>query len=346
MTTLGEGIAADMAEQPAVVARLLAGRQWIAEELWRRHLRPRRGIVLVARGSSDHAAIYARYLLELVVRVPVALAAPSLYTRYHSSASYEGWLALGISQSGATPEIVTTLETLAAHGARTIALTNDVSSPLGQAAELTVPLGCGLERGVPATKTFLGSLAAVAALARAIVPDAWSDGDEQRLVEALAELVGEEPPLGPIVDALVRAVAVTHLGRGFTLPVALEGALKQREMTGRFAEGLSAPDYLHGPLAATGVDSAVVAHLGDGPTGADVAEAARVAGRRGAAVVVVASAGVEGGAEALAVPRLAVEPLAALAGTVRAQQLALACARRLGVDPDRPGGLRKVTPTT
>lgn len=340
----GAGVGADMAEQPAVVADLLSRRAAIGEAVWGRWLLPRRGIVLVARGPSDHAAVYARYLLELVAAVPVVVAAPSLHTRYRSRARYEGWTALAISQSGATPEITTTLEALAARGARTIAVTNDVEAPLAQAAELAVPLGCGRERAVPATKTFLGSLAAIAVLARAIVPDAWSDGDERQLVEILGRLLEEDPPLAALAGAMTKTRVVTHLGRGFTLPAALEGALKQREMAGDPAEAMAALEYLHGPIAATGGTSTVVAYLDGGPTAADVREAAAAAEARGAKVVVVANEG-SGGTDALAVPRLASEPLAALAFAVRAQQLALACARRAGVDPDHPAGLEKVTAT-
>lgn len=345
MTPLGTGVAADMAEQPAVVARLLGRRTMIADELGGRRLLPDRGIALVARGSSDNAAMYARYLFELVVAVPVALAAPSLHTRYRSAARYEGWTAIAISQSGETPEIVTTLASLAGSGARTIALTNDPASPLGQAADLVVSLDCGPERAIPATKTFLGSLAAVASLARAIVPAAWGDDDEERVVEVIARLLEHEPPLEQVAASLVNAPVVTHLGRGFTFPVALEAALKQREMTRRTAEALAALDYLHGPIAATSEASAVVAYLDAGPTAVDVRAAASLARARGAEVVVVGDEA-SGASPGLAVPALASEPLSALALTVRAQQLALACARYAGVDPDHPAGLHKVTPTT
>lgn len=343
MTGPGSGVGKDMAEQPAVVADLFGRRAAIGTAIWGRWLLPRRGIVLVARGSSDHAAIYARYLLELVAAVPVVLAAPSLHTRYRSRARYEGWTAIAISQSETTPEIATTLDDLAARGARTIAVTNDPESPLAATADLALPLGCGPDRARPATKTFLASLAAVAVLARAIAPDAWTDRDEHRLVEILTELLADQPPLEPFADVLLGATGATHLGRGFTLPAALEGALELREMTGCLAEGIAAVEYLHGPIAATGEQSAVVAYVDDGPTATDVREAAAAAEARGAQVLVVASEG-RGGTEALAVPRLACEPLAAMVHAVRAQQLALACALRAGVDPDRPSGPHHVTP--
>jgi glutamine---fructose-6-phosphate transaminase (isomerizing) len=113
-----------------------------------------RGIVLVARGSSDHAAVYGRYVLEAACGLPVARAAPSLHTLYGAPAHYDGYLAVATSQSGRTPEIVTVLERMQQHGAAGVAVTNDAASPLALAADAVVELDAGEERAVPATKTF------------------------------------------------------------------------------------------------------------------------------------------------------------------------------------------------
>src|SRR5689334_10160466 len=149
----GSQMRREMAEQPEVLARLLSSRIPVDVE------RPA-GVIIVARGSSDHAAVYGRYLLELATRRPVALAAPSLFTRYGAQTDASGWLVVGVSQSGRTPEIVDVVERLRATGGRAIAITNDEGSPLAEAAETVVGLGAGTEQAVPATKTFTAQMAA------------------------------------------------------------------------------------------------------------------------------------------------------------------------------------------
>jgi glucosamine--fructose-6-phosphate aminotransferase (isomerizing) len=343
---LGQGVRADMAEQPGVVGRLFARREEIAGEIVRKGLLPARGIMLVARGSSDNAAMYARYLLELATQRPVALAAPSLYTRYRSVLQCDGWTVVAISQSGATPEIVTTVEALHSGGARTIAITNDAQSPLAEHSDLTIALDCGPERAVPATKTFTASLAAITAIAGAVSPDAWSERDEGDVVASLESILADPGPVEASVDELLDAATISHLGRGFSYSVALEGALKYREMTGRVAEGISTSDYLHGPIAAASSRTCVVAYLDGGPTLADIRATASAAKSRGAHLLFVTDdPDHANGERALLVPKQPVEALAVFAFTLRAQQLALACAERMGIDPDHPVGLHKITLT-
>ena len=157
----------DMAAQPAVLAALAARREQIVESL----AGPApAGIVIVARGSSDHAGIFGRYLLEVATGLPVALAAPSLQTLYGVRPRVEGWLAVAISQSGRTPEIATVLERFRDAGARAVAVTNDPDSPLARGASVHVALDAGEERAVPATKTFTAQLAAMALVAEALGP--------------------------------------------------------------------------------------------------------------------------------------------------------------------------------
>src|SRR3954454_7220164 len=145
----------EMDEQPEVLARLLSRRVAVTT-------RDIAGVVIVARGSSDHAAVYGRYLLELATRRPVALAAPSLHTRYGARTDASGWLVVGVSQSGATPEIVDVVERLRASGGHAVAITNDASSPLAVVSDAVIELGAGEELAVPATKTFTAQLAAFA----------------------------------------------------------------------------------------------------------------------------------------------------------------------------------------
>src|SRR4051812_13116389 len=184
-----ELMSAEMAEQPQVLERLIARRDALRDQLRPLGDPAPAGIVLVARGSSDNAAIYGRYLLELAVGRPVALAAPSLFTLYDARVDATGWLAVALSQSGETPEIVGVFQRYLSAGARGIAITNNPASPLAELGDALLELGAGEERAVPATKTFLAQLAAFALLAEALGPVPWDQGDLLVLPERVATVL-------------------------------------------------------------------------------------------------------------------------------------------------------------
>jgi glutamine---fructose-6-phosphate transaminase (isomerizing) len=332
-------MAVDMAAQPAVLRGLAERRGEIVASLT--GARPA-GVVIVARGSSDYAAIFGRYLLEAATGRPVALAAASLQTLYGVEAHLDGWLAVGISQSGRTPEITTVLERYRLAGARTVAVTNDPESPLAATASASIPLGAGEEGAVPATKTFTAQLAAVALLAEALGPVPWGDWDWERLPGLIEELLADTAPAERAAAALGDAHELVAVGRGYPMCVALEAALKLREATGVRAEGWSAADFRHGPVTVARGDLPLLAVSASGPAAADVEELAAELERAGTPVLRLAD---RPDAE-LPYPGGLAEPLCALPAAVRAQQLALAVARLRGLDPDQPPGLRKVTPTT
>jgi len=335
----GERMAADMAAQPEVLRGLARRRREIVASLAGPDPA---AVVVVARGSSDYAAIFARYLLEAVGGRPVALAAPSLVTLYGGEPRLEGWLALGISQSGRTPEIATVMERYRAAGARTVAITNDPGSPLAGAADAHVDLGAGEERAVPATKTFTAQLAAAALVAESLGPVPWADGDWERLPEAVLELLADPTPAERAAEELGEAEELISLGRGYLMCVALEAALKLREATGVRAEGWSAADFRHGPVTVARGSIPVLAVSAGGPAAADVEELAAQLERGGTTVLRIADSAGAG----LPYPGGLPEPLCTVPATIRAQQLALALARRRDLDPDEPPGLGKVTPTT
>jgi glutamine---fructose-6-phosphate transaminase (isomerizing) len=329
----------DMAEQPAVLAGLTARRDEIIDSL----AGPApAGIVVVARGSSDHAAIFGRYLLEAATGLPVALAAPSLQTLYGVQPRVEGWLAVGVSQSGRTPEIATVLERFREAGARAVAITNEPDSPLARGASVHISLGAGEERAVPATKTFSAQLAAIALMAEALGQAQFDAGDWARLPGLVEELLADTAPAERAAVQLQNADELACVGRGYLMCVALEAALKLREAAGVRAEGWSAADFRHGPLTVSGPALPTLAVSAKGPAARDVAELAEQLAAAGAPVLRMSD---DPGAS-IPYPGGLAEPLAAVPATVRAQQLALALARRRGVDPDRPPGLAKVTPTT
>jgi glutamine---fructose-6-phosphate transaminase (isomerizing) len=304
-------------------------------------LRPA-GVVVIARGSSDYAAVFGRYLFEAATGRPAALAAPSLSTLYGVEPRLEGWLAVAVSQSGRTPEIATVLETYARAGARTLAVTNDEESPLAAAAEHHVALRAGEERAVPATKTFTAQLAAIALVAEALGPVPWSDRDWERLAPAVEEVLSDSEPAELAAASLGPAHELVAVGRGYLMCVALEAALKLREAARVRAEGWSAADFRHGPVTVAGADLPLLAVSAAGPAAADTEELAVSLEQAGTPVLRLA----DRPDVPLPYPAVLAEPLAAIPAVVRAQQLALALALRRGLDPDEPPGLRKVTPTT
>jgi glucosamine--fructose-6-phosphate aminotransferase (isomerizing) len=332
-------MAADMAAQPAVLRALAERRGDVVRDL--RGPSPA-GVVIVARGSSDYAAIFGRYLLEAATGRPVALAAASLQTLYGVEPRLDGWLAVGISQSGRTPEITTVLERYRHSGARTVAVTNDGDSPLATAASSCIALGADEEGAVPATKTFTAQLAAMALLAEALGPVPWEGGDWRRLPDIVEELLADSEPAERAATALGDAGELVAVGRGYLMCVALEAALKLREATGVRAEGWSAADFRHGPVTVARGDLPLLAVSAAGPAATDVEELAAELERAGTPVLRLA----DRPDASLPYPGGLAEPLCALPATVRAQQLALSIARQRGLDPDAPPGLRKVTPTT
>ena len=334
----GRLMRSEMAEQPDVLARLVARFDETVERVRALVPAPLAGVSFVARGSSDHAAVYGRYLAELASGRPAALAAPSLQTLYGARVDYSGWLVVALSQSGATPEIETVTRQLQAAGARTIAIVNQEQSPLGEAVELVIPLEAGDERAVPATKTVTAELVAVAAVAAALGELPLERRAFDALPEAVAEVLATPEAPQALAERWAGAQRTFVAARGLLLAAALETALKIKETTGVLAEGLSAADLRHGPIAATGPGAPLLALDGGGATSADISELLALAAARGADV---ARCGI--GAE-LPLPETP-EALAAVTAVVRGQQLALALADRRGLDPDAPAGLSKVTAT-
>jgi glucosamine--fructose-6-phosphate aminotransferase (isomerizing) len=338
----GAQMTAEMAEQPRVLAALAGRRQELVAHVREALPTPATGIVLVARGSSDNAAVFGRYVLELATRRPVALAAPSLVTRYGVEDRLDGWLAVGVSQSGRTPEIVSVLESFGAAGAATVAITNDRDSPLAGVASATIDTAAGAEKAVPATKTVTSQFAAFALLAEALgdgLP--WGDDAWDALPDAVGALLADDGPARAAAAVVGDAQGLVAIARGLLLGAALEAALKLKEMTGILAEGASAADFLHGPIAVVRRELPVLTLSAGGPAAADVAEFADAARERGGRVLAI---GVGDGAD-LPIPASVPDGLAAITAVVRAQQLAREVSLMRGIDPDAPFGLSKVTET-
>jgi glucosamine--fructose-6-phosphate aminotransferase (isomerizing) len=334
----GALMAAEMAEQPERLAGLIARADDLRARV--RGIAPERlsAVAMIARGSSDHAAFYGRYLIEPAAGRPLSFVSPSLFTLYDADIAYRDVLAIAVSQSGQTPEITGTLERLQAAGAAGVAVTNDPDSDLAAIAHAVLATAAGPERAVPATKTVTTQMTALAILASALGPVPFTGDELEGVPGAVAAVLADPGPADAVAAALEGASRIVVVARGFLTGAALESALKIKETCGILAEGFSAADLRHGPIGAVTPDVPVLAFDVPGPAHADVADVAATLRRRGSPVFIAAPDG------ELPLPALP-EALAPIAAVVRGQQVARALALRLGLDPDEPAGLTKVTAT-
>lgn len=337
----GSRMAREMAEQPDRLRELIERFDAVAERVRDVTPIPLNGITIVARGSSDHAAVYGRYLLEAATGKPVSLAAPSLHTLYGVEVDYRGQLVVAVSQSGATPEIFRTLEALQRGGGRGLAITNAALSPLAGAADEVIALEMGEERAVPATKTVTGQLTAFAIAATALGRPPFSRSALESVPEWVQAVLDDPAPVAAAAEALVGASQLIIVARGYLYAAALETALKIKETCSVLADGYSAADLRHGPIAAVTRGLPVVALAASGPALSDIASLVEELRARQASVLVVA----DGLPADVSLPADAPEALAPILAVVRGQQLAYELALRLGYDPDSPAGLSKVTAT-
>ncbi|MDQ8756924.1 SIS domain-containing protein [Sphingosinicella sp. LHD-64] len=319
----------------AVATQLAANRDAVAALADRLRDDPPRAVMTCARGSSDHAATFAKYLIETRLGIPTASAAPSVASVYGAPSAAEGMLCIAISQSGRSPDLIATVEAAKRGGALAVALVNDPGSPLAAAADHVLPLHAAPETSVAATKSFIASLAAVASLAAA-----WA-GDE-----SLDEALSATPNLlarawdcdwAPLTDRLAGARGLYVIGRGLGLGVAQEAALKLKETCGLHAEAFSAAELRHGPMALVGPDLPLLVFRQSDETEESVDELICDVAARGAEVFVT-------GTDALPSVRHdpVLEPMLQIQSFYRA---AVTLSVRRGFDPDHPPHLAKVTET-
>jgi glucosamine--fructose-6-phosphate aminotransferase (isomerizing) len=335
----------ELAEQPAVVERVLreqraeialAGRAARAADV--------RAVMIAARGTSDNVARYAQHVFGRYCRLPVALASPSLTTLYGATPLLRHTLVIGISQSGESPDVNAVVHAAREQGVPTLAITNDASSPLAAAADVTVDIRAGAERSVAATKTYTASLAAIAALTVELSGESALESDLDRIAGAMDEQLALG--VGPAGELLARVERCAVAGRGPNYATVFEAALKIKELTGIAAEPHSSADLMHGPVAMLGADSPLVAIGVRGPALASVAEAAHEARERGARCLALTDAPDAFERHAQIVPLVAVaEWLSPLVAILPAQLIAAQVAVARGVAIDTPFGLSKVTRT-
>jgi len=324
----------------AVNAQLTQNASQLRELGARLRAEPPRAVVTCARGSSDHAATYARYLIEAHTHVLTSSAAPSVSSVYEAQSDLQGTLFIAISQSGKSPDLLAATRNAKDSGALTVALCNTIDSPLMQLVDVAVPLHAGPERSVAATKSYITSLSCIAQLLANWVEDRRLLATLPQVPEMLAR--AWECDWTRAVETLRGAVNLFVVARGFGLGIAQEAALKLKETCGLHAEAFSSAEVKHGPMALVRAGFPVLMFTQRDETRVGIQELSAEFAARGARVLI---AGAEA-AGAISLPAIAshpvVEPLLTIQSFYRmANELALA----RGLDPDRPPHLNKVTET-
>jgi glucosamine--fructose-6-phosphate aminotransferase (isomerizing) len=333
----------ETAEAPAAVARLVIENEPRCRELVERlRAKPPRFAVTCARGSSDSAATYAKYLLEIRLGLVVASVGPSISSIYNARPAMGSALFLAISQSGRSPDLLALAESARKDGALTVALVNDEASPLAELCEVVLPLHAGAEKSVAATKSYIASLAAILQLTAQWSGDTAIAAAVKQLPGALSAALTKDwrsaaEPLRQLRNLYV-------VGRGPGYATAQEAALKLKETCGLHAEAISAAEIMHGPLALAAPDFPVLLLSQKDEALAGLAELADSLVKRGVTVI---AAGPAAGAGMSVLPTLStLHPFVAPITMIQSfYPLAEALARKRGFDPDRPQSLSKVTET-
>jgi glutamine---fructose-6-phosphate transaminase (isomerizing) len=312
----------------------------IAELAARLRARPPQVVLTCARGSSAHAATFGKHLIERHIGIPVSAVAPNIASLYRQSLSIAGQLYITVSQAGRSVDIIESAAMARAAGAITVAIVNDPSSPLAEASEIVLPIEAQAELSVAATKTFVASLAVLLRLAAAWKDDAALRDGLDRLPDRLASASGLD--WSAAARALSQASSTITIGRGPTLAIAREAALKLKETCGVHAEAFSGAEFQHGPLSLIEPDYPVLMFVPGDASTAGSSELAADLAAKGARVF--ATAPLDG---AVALPALEpdhpdIDPVCLIQSFY---QLAIRVADRRGRDVDRPRHLQKVTRT-
>ena len=339
-------------EQPDVVARLLAREQATVAAL-AKAIRARDicHVVIAARGTSDNAGRYAKYVLGAFNGLPVSLATPSLHTIYEQPPQFRHALVLGISQSGQSPDIVAVVEEAKRQGQLTAVLTNSPDSPMAQQGDFVIDLHAGSEKAVAATKSYTTSLAAVALLSASLADQAGEREARLRALlgvpEALAATLEVDAAVGEVAPRYRYMERCVAIGRGFNYATAFELALKLKELTYTVVEAYSSADFLHGPLALIERGFPAIVIAPSGKMTARLREFIGTLGERGAEVIVISDE-----RETLDLARIALplaqsvpEWLSPITAIVPGQLLALHLAHVRDLNVDQPRAIRKVTET-
>jgi glutamine---fructose-6-phosphate transaminase (isomerizing) len=337
----------EIGQQAGVVAALAANAKSIAAAAAEARASGARFVLYAARGTSDNAAVYGKYLATIVAGLPCGLAVPSAATVYRASVDLRDCLVVGISQSGETPDVAEYVARARTAGAFTLAITNDRESSLVGVAHRALITGAGAELAVAATKTYTSQLAALALFWAAWTGDEGMGSTLRELVApAMSAALALEEQAAEVAGRLSHAERLLVIGRGYNYATALETALKVEETCYLPAQPYSAADVRHGPIAVVGSRYPVLLFALTGPTYAGILALHDDLRSRGAQTYVVTDGShvFDGAASVLRLP-VVPEPVSPLVAVVPGQLFALQLSLARGLDPDSPRGLSKVTHT-
>ena len=335
------GMAAELREAPAAVRRQQSLAQPIAElAAWCRR-NPPQVVVTCARGSSAHAATFGKHLIERYLGIPVAAAAPNIATVYGERMRLKGQLVLTISQSGRSDDLTEFTAMAKEAGALTLAIVNDVDSPLAKACHVALPMAAGPELSVAATKTFIAALTALLRLAAAWTGDDKLDAAIDRLPDRLAAALDLD--WSSATGVVSQASSLIAIGRGPTLAIAREAALKLKETSNLHAEAFSSAEFQHGPVALVSPLYPILMFVpGDAAAAGMRALAADLRGKGAALFSADHGEEAAGGLPVLAPDHPDADAVCLIQSFYA---LAIRVAERRGVDVNRPRHLQKVTRT-
>jgi len=337
----------EILEQPLAVQEMLVSEKEnvtrIAQELDGKY----KYLLIAARGTSDNAARYAQYLFGAHNHLQVALATPSLFSLYNSAPDLSGALVLGISQSGQSPDIVSVLTEAHRQGCPTLAITNDVNSPLARTARYVIPLHAGQEKAIAATKTYTTSLAALALLSCSMENQSDRLMDLMNISEKMQQtFFGIEP----ILERIERYRYMEYcavLGRGYNYSTAFEIALKIKELSQIVAEPYSSADFRHGPIATISSGFPVIIVMPQGRIYQDMFDLVNNLKEKKAEILIISDNKeiIKKANLPLPIPGGIPEWLTPLVAVIPGQYIGMRLAVEKGLNPDQPIGLHKITET-
>lgn len=344
MTELGTFMHAEIAEQPEVFERSLASSDRIrpiADAI--SEFQPR-FVLFAARGTSDHAALYGKYLFEIESGLPVGLMSPSSVTIYGAEPKLKDTLVIVISQSGGSPDLVESARKARACGALVLGITNSPESSLAQNVDLHIDVLAGVEHAVAATKSYSAQMLALWLLVKFLNNQEISAAHELPMVSR--DILNRQHEFDAIADSLLETDRLILTGRGYSLPSALEAALKIMETSYFDAHAFSAADLLHGPMAMVAHDTPVIAVCPPGAAqNAIVPALERLSETTSQLIVFGPSTQTHFGSSSFAIDHSLPDELSPLVEIIALQEVIVRMAIMRGHNPDAPRGLSKVTKT-
>jgi len=338
----------EILEQPEVLKRTVKTNQAVIEELVKElKTRDISTVVIAARGTSDHAAVYAKYAIETLIGIPVSLAAPSVFTMYNKQVNMKNCFVIGISQSGKAADAIEVVKAAADQGAVTMSVTNFVDSPLAETSKYHLFCDSGVEKSVAATKTFTST---VYLLINFIAK--WAQNDEllnelKQTPDVMKTVFNQAEAIKEVVKKYRFMKECFVLARGFNYSIALEAALKIQETTYVRAKAFATSDFHHGPFAMVERDMPVIVYAPEGPSSKDVLEMVNKLKAAEADILIVSNNQelMKLGDSSIEIPKNCSEYVSPLLNVVVAQMFAGSLSVLKGLNPDSPRGLNKVTIT-